>query len=376
LAPQDPTPIWAYFEDLEDPRVERTKLHSLQNIILLTLVATLAGADNWVEIAEYGEENEDWLKDFLDLPNGVPSHDTLGRVFRMLDATELSTRLAAWTTAVQERVPGEQVCIDGKSLRRAIDKAEGKAPLHIVNAWATGSRVVLGQVAVDAKENEIVAIPRLLGLIDVEGAVVSIDAMGCQTKIAQAVVDGGGDYLLMVKDNQPRMAAEMRGFFLDAAPGEDSSSEWTFNSYTDADHGRIETRKTWATSALDWFADLRKWASLCTLVVQSCERIVGDKTSHDVRYYITSLPADDPERLAGIIRNHWAIENELHWVLDMVFHEDQSRARRDNSAANLSAFRKLALALLKRETSKGSMTVKRKRCGWNPGYLLKVLLEP
>lgn len=376
MASQDLSPVWSYFEDLDDPRVERTKLHSLQDIILLTLIATLSGADNWVEIAEFGEDHKDWLKGILSLPNGIPSHDTLGRVFRMLDAMELSTRLAAWITAAQEAAPGEQVCIDGKSLRRAVDKAEGKAPLHIVNAWATAGRVLLGQIPVETKENEIVAIPKLLGLIDIKRRVVSIDAMGCQKKIAQVIDEGGGDYLLMVKANQPLMAAELRAFFQDAAPGEESCGDWTFHSDTDADHGRIEVRKTWATSALDWFEDRKKWASLRTLVVQSCERIVGDKASHDVRYFITSLPADDPERLARIIRGHWAIENELHWVLDMVFHEDQSRARRDHSAANLSAFRKLALALLKRETSKGSMTVKRKRCGWNPAFLIKVLVDP
>ena len=376
MAPPTLISVWDYFDDLEDPRIDRTRLHSLQDIILLTLIATLCGADSWVEIEEYGLEHIEWLSDVLDLPNGIPSHDTLGRVFRKLDATELSTRLAAWMVAAQESVAGEQICIDGKSLRRALDKADGKSPLHLVNAWATSSRILLGQVAVDSKENEIVAIPRLLGLIDIEGRVVSNDAMGCQRKIAQTIVDGGGDYVLMVKDNQPTMAREMKLFFQDAALPEADHDGWTFHESIEKDHGRIETRKTWATSAIDWFEDKPKWAGLTTLVVQRNQRIIGDETSEATRYFISSLPADDASKLAKTIRRHWAIENELHWVLDMVFHEDLSRVRRDNGAANLSAFRKVALALIKRETSKGSMRVKRKRCGWNPAFLLKVLLDP
>ena len=376
MASRELISVWTYFEELEDPRVDRTKLHSLQDIVLLTLVATLAGADSWVEIEEFGLEHEEWLSEFLDLPHGIPSHDTLGRVFRMLDAGELSARLGAWMAGAQERVPGEQVCIDGKSLRRAFDKAEGKAPLHIVNAWATESRVALGQVQVADKSNEIVAIPMLLGLLDVEGCVVSVDAIGCQRAIAETLVARRADYVLAVKDNQPALAGEMRRFFTDAAPPEETAGDWTFHQATDGDHGRIEVRKTWATSAIEWFEDRSKWASLRTLVVQCSERTVGDKTSRSTRYFITSLPAEDPERLARYVRSHWSVENKLHWVLDVVFAEDQSRVRKDHAAANLAAFRRLALSLLKRETSKGSMRVKRKRCGWNLGFLLKVMLDP
>jgi predicted transposase YbfD/YdcC len=294
-----------------------------------------------------------WLRGFLELPNGIPSHDTLGRVFRKLDPAELSSRLGCWLDALHERVDDDQVCIDGKSLRAAFDRASGKAPLHIVNAWASATRVVLGQVAVDAKENEIVAIPKLLGLIDVRKRLVTIDAIGTQREIARLIVEGGGDYLLRVKDNQPNMASEMRELFADAERDGFRDGGWYTFEETEGDHGRVEVRTTWATDHLDWLEDRRAWAGLRTLVVQRGVRdVVGGEKSMQMRYYISTRPTSDVERLGRAARNHCSVENGLHWVLDVAFDEDHSRARRDNSALNLAALRRLALALLKKNTSR------------------------
>lgn len=367
--------IVSYFEDMPDPRLDRSKLYPLTDIILLSLIGVLAGADNWVAIEEFGKANEEWLREFLQLPNGIPSHDTLGRVFRLIDSGELASRLGRWLDALHERIDGEQICIDGKSIRRAFDAASGKSPLHIVNAWANANRVVLGQVAVENKENEIVAIPRLLGLIDVRQRLASLDAMGCQREIARLIVEGGGDYLLRVKDNQPTLAHEMRTFFEDAERDGLDNGKWFTFEETEGDHGRIEVRTAWATEDLDWFEDRHRWASLRTLVVQRAVREEGGKTTTNLRYYITNRPASEVERLGIAARAHWGVENSLHWVLDMAFDEDRSRARKDNSALNLAALCRMALALLKKESSrKVGIATKRRLAGWDRRYLTRVLL--
>ncbi len=366
--------ITSFIEEIPDPRLDRSKLHSLEDIILLTLMATLAGADNWVHIQTWGEANQEWLEEVLKLPHGIPSHDTLGRVFRMLDPVELGTALGAWLDAMREGVGGEHIAIDGKTLRRTMDRAEGRSPLHVVNAWATDSRLCIGTVAVEDGENEIVAIPRLLGLMDLQGHTVTIDAIGCQRELARAIVEGGGDYVLRVKGNQPVLAEEMSAFFLDAEKDRFKDQQWYELEETDGDHGRIEVRRTYTTDALDWFESRGNWAGLKTLVVQRTTRTCGSKESNGLRLFISSVPAEEVQRLARLARGHWAVENQLHWVLDMAFDEDQSRARKDNAPLNLAALRRLALGLLKRnKTRKIGLVGKRRLAGWNRDYLIEVL---
>ena len=366
--------ISSFIDDMPDPRLDRSKLHSLSDIILLTLIGVLSGADNWVHIELFGKANEEWLRQFLQLEHGVPSHDTLGRVFRLIDPLELGERLARWLDAMRGEVVDGHIAIDGKTLRRTFDKAEGIAPLHVVNAWATESRLCIGTVGLDDGENEIVAIPRLLGLIDLKGQTVTVDAIGCQRELAKAIVDGCGNYVLRVKGNQPNLVTEMTDFFTDAEAAGFAEQTWHAFEETDGDHGRIEVRRTWTTEALDWFADGPRWAGLRSLVVQRCTRSTAQKESETLRIFISSRPAEEVERLARLARGHWAVENQLHWVLDMAFDEDQSRIRKDNAPLNLAALRRLALGLLKRNKSrKCGVAGKRLIAGWDRSYLIEVL---
>ena len=366
--------ITAHINLIPDPRLTRSRLHSLSDIILLTLIGVLAGADNWVHIELFGKANEEWLRQFLDLPNGVPSHDTLSRVFRLLDPIELSTRLGDWLEVLRGTHRDEHIAIDGKTLRRSFEKVESKAALHVVNAWATESRLCIGMVAVEEGENEIVAIPRLLGLLDLKGRTVTIDAIGCQRELAKTIIDSGGDYVLRVKGNQPNLVTEMTEFFIDAEKEGFKSQSWHAFEETDGDHGRIEVRRTWATEELDWYEDKQAWAGLRTLVVQRSMRAVGSKESNTVRIFISSHPANEVERLARTARNHWGVENQLHWVLDMAFDEDHSRVRKDNAPINLAMIRRLALGLLKRNTTrKCGVAGRRLIAAWDRNYLIDVL---
>lgn len=367
--------IYAHLGGLTDPRVERTRLHALEDIIVLSLIAVMAGSNNWVEIEEFGHAYKPWLCEFLPLSNGIPSHDTLGRVFRMLDAAELSTRLNLWLESIQRPASDEHIAIDGKTLRRTMDKPGSRKALHVLNAWAVGSRIALGTIAAEEKENEIVMIPKLLGLLDLKGRLVSIDAIGCQKEVARLVSEAEGDYLLQVKDNQPTLASEMRDFFLSSEKEGFVKETWHTHEETDGDHGRVETRRTWTTEALEWFEDKDLWRGLKSVVVQRTTRFVtvDGRQSEALRMFISSRPAKEVARLAQAARAHWTVENQLHWVLDVVFVEDQSRARRDNAPLNLALLRRLALGLLKRDTRKISMALRRKRASWDLAYLTRML---
>jgi|JI8StandDraft_1071087.scaffolds.fasta_scaffold71213_2 predicted transposase YbfD/YdcC len=367
--------IYDYLEGLTDPRVERTRLHALEDIIILALIAVVAGNDTWIEIEEFGQAYEPWLREFLPLTNGIPSHDTFGRVFRMLNSTELGERLNGWLQSVQRPGSDEHIAIDGKTLRRSMDKPGSKKALHVLNAWAVGSRIALGTIAAEDKDNEIKMIPKLLGLLELKGRLVSIDAIGCQKEVARLVSEAEGDYLLQVKDNQPALASEMRDFFLSSEAEGFVKEKWHTHEDTDGDHGRVETRRTWATEELDWFEDKGLWRGLKSIVIQRTTRFVTaeGKQSEGFRMFITSRPATEVAQLAQSARAHWTVENQLHWVLDVVFAEDQSRARRDNSALNLALLRRLALGLLKRDTRKVSMALRRKRASFDLAYLTRML---
>jgi len=366
--------IATHFAPLEDPRVDRTKWHSLHEILVLTLCAVISGADDWVAIETFCKAKKQWLLRFLELPYGIPSHDTFGRVFARLDPDAVSRCFAQWMAAVAEATDGKLIAIDGKTLRRSFDRASNKSAVHMVSAWATENRMVLGQVATEEKSNEITAIPRLLELLDLSGCIVTIDAMGCQKKIAKAIIDGGGDYLLSLKGNQATMAEEVEGFLDWAESHKFQDVPHSYFETVDGDHGRIETRRCWCTSDVEWFEQRSEWKGLSSFGMVEAERMVGEKTSTERRYFISSLDGRDAEQFAWAVRGHWGIENGLHWVLDIAFREDESRVRKDHGPTNLATLRHIALNLLKQEkTAKIGVANKRLRAGWDDEYLLKVL---
>ncbi len=372
---QDPTAsIATHFAPLDDPRVERTKWHSLHEILVLTLCAVIGGADDWVAVETFCKAKKAWFLTFLELPYGIPSHDTFGRVFARLDPDTLSRCFAQWMAAVAEATDGTLIAIDGKTLRRSFDRASNKAAVHMVSAWASENRMVLGQVATEEQSNEITAIPRLLELLDISGCIVTIDAMGCQRKIAQKIIDGGGDYVLSLKGNQATMAEEVERFLDWAESHQFQNVPDSYFETVDGDHGRIETRRCWCTGEVDWFEQRSEWKGLSSFGMVEAERTVGEKTSTERRYFISSLEGTDAEQFAWAVRGHWGIENGLHWVLDIAFREDESRVRKDQGPTNLATLRHIALNLLQQEkTAKIGVANKRLRAGWDEQYLLKVL---
>lgn len=374
--------IRIHFAGLPDPRVSRTQRHDLMNILTIALCAAIAGADSWVQVEEFGWSKLEFLRSFLDLPAGddaIPSHDTFGRVFAALDPVALEKRLLNWSMALAQDLAGEVVAIDGKALRRSLDRRRGQDALHLVSAWAAESGLVLGQVATDEKSNEITAIPQLVEMLDLKGATVTIDAMGCQKEIAGKIVDKQGDYVLAVKENQPKLREDVERI-MDQARSVGDRLGCSYHETTEKEHGRIETRRTWTTATQGrlWQGEQDKdWPGLTSVALVESERTAEGKTTREKRYYISSrdgLEKHAAKHAGHIIRQHWAIENRLHWVLDMAFDEDRCRVRMDEGARNLATLRKIALNLLKRDTkSKVGIATKRRRAGWDDAYLLKVL---
>lgn len=371
-------PFEQHFGGLEEPRKLRGSDHPLVNILFITVCAVIAGADDWVEVETFGHERRSFFERYLDLSRGIPSHDTFGRVFRLLNPEAFASCFSAWMKALVTLSDGEVVAIDGKTIRRSFDKVLGKGAVHIVSAFAAANGVVLGQLQVADKENEILAVPVLLEMLDLAGCVVTLDAIGCQKKIAAKIVEQGADYILRLKDNHPLVAAEVREAFEEATTPHSDTVLFTHETTNDG-HGRVEVRRVSCTSTLDWFADKAKWSGLRSFVKVTSERHVGENTTVEDRYYLSSLPSNseaDAARLNSSIRRHWSIENESHWVLDVVFREDNNRVRKDDGAQNIAIVRKLALNLLRLDkTLKGSIKVKRRRVSWNPEeYLPRVLL--
>lgn len=356
-----------YFADLKDPRVERNRDHLLEEILLIAIVAVLSGAESWNDMEEYGKAKRDWLKTFLQLPGGIPSHDTFNRVFAALDSEELEKGFVAWVSSIARLTVGEVVAIDGKSLRGSGTTA-GKPIVHMVSAWASANNLVLGQRKVDDKSNEITAIPKLLEALELSGTVVTIDAMGCQKTIAEKIVDKKADYILAVKDNQGHLLEETKDSFR-MLPADAVAEE------IDCGHGRVERRVCSVIADTSLVEQAAQWPSLRGLVRIEAERHhkISGKTERETRYYITSL-RPDAARLNAAIRQHWGIENKLHWALDVSFGEDHSRKRAGNSARNFSLLNRIALNLLRQETSlKRGIKGKRLKAGWDHDYLFKLL---
>jgi predicted transposase YbfD/YdcC len=368
-----PLAIWSHFEGLKDPRVERTRRHELMDIVIISLLAVVCYADGWSEIVDYAKTKESWLRTFLKLPNGIPCDDTFRRVFAALDPEQFQACFLSWTRSLVGGTNGKLVAIDGKTARHSFAGEEGKGPLHLVSAWVAQNQLVLGQVATESKSNEITAIPKLLELLDLHGATVTIDAMGCQKAIAEKIVDGGADYILALKDNHPTLHGEVELFFDSVRAEGLQDLRWDRSESVDGGHGRIELRRVFASDDIDWMAEKASWKALRSVVMVESERTIGEKTSVERRYYLSSLAAD-AGAIGEKIRGHWGIENELHWVLDMAFNEDRSRIRRGKAPDNFALLRKIALNLLKHEkTCRRGLEGKRKRAAWDDQYLLKVL---
>jgi predicted transposase YbfD/YdcC len=362
-----------FFEDLTDPRMERTKRHSLLDIIILAVCATLGNANGWADIARFGQDKIDFFRTFLELPNGIPSHDTFGRVFALLDPAELMDCIQRWLDALGTAVAGEVVAIDGKTLRGSFDTAAGKNPLHLVSAWACEARLTLGQVAVDAKSNEITAIPLLLKLLDIKGCIVTIDAMGCQTEIAAAIRAGEADYVLAVKDNQPTLHEEIHQAFMVHAEDDFSDPSLKRIKTVERSHGRDETREYFIADAPATMTRGGQWPGIRSIGMVSRTRVVNGVAADEIVYYVSSL-TPKVKRFATAVRGHWGIENQLHWCLDVIFAEDKSRARKGHSPLNLGMLRRLALTILRKDTSvKDNLRGKRLRAGWNDEVLLKII---
>lgn len=354
---------------IEDPRVERTRKHPLEVILVLSLLAVLCGADTFVEIEEYGEAKKDWLSTFLDLSNGVPSHDTIGRVFALLSTAQLVHAFQRWTQAMAATSREKLVAIDGKTLRRSFKQAGDHAFVHMVSAWSHANQAVLGQVKVDDKSNEVTAIPALLDLLDIRNVLVTIDAAGTQTEIAEKIVDKGGDYLLALKDNQPTLHATVATYFNERCEGRVLDTHAT----DDKAHGREETRRAWVSNTVISIESAERWKGLATVIRIESTRVIRGAKSIEVRHYISSRTLTAKQALRAV-RSHWGIENGLHWVLDTAFREDDSRIRAGNAAANFSALRALALSLLKQRTEvKVGIKIKRRKAGWDNLFLLQTI---
>lgn len=366
--------IISSFEEIEDPRRDHGKKHKLIDILVIAVLSTIAGCDDWEEMEAFGEAKEAWLRTFLELPNGIPSHDTFRRVFSLLKPRSLQGSLIKWLQSIGDLPVGEGVAIDGKTLKRSFDKANQKTGLHLVNAWATARSIILGQAAVDEKSNEIIAIPELIDSLDVKGTVVTIDAIGCQKGIVNKIRENEADYVLGLKANHPTLLQNTKKLFEEVLTNGLEGVQVSKHETVEKDHGRIETRRCYAASAVS-IPQAKDWKDLSSVVMIERVREINGQSSTKKHYYISSLPPD-AEVLGNRIRDHWKVENTLHWTLDVIFDEDQSRLRDKTGAQNLSFIRKFALSLIKNEPTP-KLSIKRKRliAGWDHDFLLRVLTQ-
>jgi len=366
--PSEYSDLVSIISEVQDPRREHGRLHKIEDVLTIGLCTVLCGHSEFTEMAFFGEMREEWLRGFLELPNGIPSHDTFRNVFAAVDPAQFMGLFARWTRGVSKTLGGQVVALDGKALRGT--KVEGRDIRTMVGAWAVDTGISLGQVEVGGKSNEITAVPVLLEALDLEGCIVTADAMGCQKDIAAKIKEAGADYVLALKGNQEKLHEQVK-CFIDGM----IDDGWEADFQTDErSRGRIEIRRCWAFDGLEWLDGADQWEGLRSIVAVESQRTSKGKTSLERRYFITSLEPD-AEKVGGTVRSHWAIENSLHWVLDVVFGEDRSRARQRNAAANLSSVRRLAHNLIKREEQYGEWSVKKRKfaASQNPDYLRKLL---
>ncbi len=359
------------FSALPDPRQSKKVLYPLDEVLLLTLCAVLCGADGWVSVALFGEQKLKFLRRFLPFENGTPSHDQLGLIFGALDAQAFQTCFIAWTQASSGAIAGV-VAIDGKTVRRSFDRAGNKGAIHLVSAWSSRQKLVLGARAVDEKSNEITAIPELLDLLAIKGAIVTIDAMGCQKKIAEKIIAKSADYVFGLKGNQATLRTDVEDLFTEQMACNFKDVAVSRAIGTDAGHGRIETRQVFAVGDIAWLRQNHEWAGLRSIIMVVSSRETQKGTERERRFYISSLPAD-AEKLGSAIRQHWGVENALHWVLDVNFRDDDCRIRKKNAPANFSSVKRATLNALRKAPGKDSLKSKRLIAAWDENYLAKIL---
>ncbi len=367
-----PLPLVVCFSRVEDRRVERTKLHLLVDILVLSVLAVIAGAEGWEDIEQFGNDKHEWLKKFLELPNGIPSHDTINRVFRLLKPQAIQDAWAAWVDSVHAALGLNLIAVDGKTLRRSHDRRSVKSALHVVSAWSVENHLMLGQQSVDSKSNEITAIPELLRVLEIKGAIISIDAMGCQKEIAKQVIDQKGHFLLAVKDNQPTLRKAIDQHFIDIHEDKAPGVRCFQYATHEKSHGREVSRYYYITAVPDTvlavakgFPELKSVGEVVTVTLR------GEKKTTEVRQYISSLPPR-VKQFASAVRGHWGIENSLHWALDVTLREDESRIRTDTGPDNFAFLRRIAISIIKQDKSVGSIRRKRKRAAWNNEALGKI----
>ena len=367
--------IEEHFGELEDPRIDRKKLHKLLDIMVIAICAAICGADTWEDVETFGGAKEKWFRKFLELPNGIPSQDTFNRVFNRLDPEQFQSCFISWINAASQIMEGQVIAIDGKVLRRSHDRGSGKAAIDRVSAWATANHLVLGQVKVDEKSNEITAIPQLLKALEISGGLITIEAMGCQTEMAAEIIEQEADYVLALKDNQGQLFEDAQLLFDDLENSNYQAYAYDYNKTVNKGHGRIEIRECWTISDFEILRHLRgyqRWSGLVSVSRIRSQRWIGDEKSCEDRYHIASLTG--AKRILSVVRSHWGIENRLHWCLDIAFDEDRCRVRKKHGAENFAVLRHIALNLLKQEKScKRSVKGKRLLAGWNEDYLFKIL---
>lgn len=360
-----------HFSVLPDPRIDRARRHELIDILFIGVCTVICGGEGFTDMEVFGKAKEEWLRKYLDLPNGIPSHDTFRRVFGVIEPAAFNECFTGWSKSLHEATKGDVLAFDGKTLRHSFDVASGQPALHMISAWATQNGVALGHLKVDAETNEITALPKLLDMLDIDGRTVTMDAMGCQKELAAKIVDKGADYVLCVKGNQGRLHGDVSWFFDECEDFRDV--EHTYYESVEKDHGRIEIRKCWAVEGeAEWLGFGEEWKGLRSIAAVKAQRIIRGESSSQTRYYISSLPGD-AKRIADAVREHWAIENSLHWVLDVTLGEDRSRIRKDSAPENLATLRRIAVNMIRKGKGKVSIRQAIMKAGWDTNFLERLL---